>query len=316
MASSRFAFPPSDKTIFLTDGGLETTIVFLEGISLPYFAAFPLLRSEEGRMKLESYFKPYIRTAVERDVGFILDTPTWRANRDWGAKLDILPNELARINQESVRWAAALRDRLSDCRDRVLIDGVVGPRGDGYRPEAQMTAGEAQSYHAPQVEAFHEGGADLVSAITMNYAEEAIGIARAGQAFGVPVVISFTVETDGMLASGEALQSAIERTDAETDSAPAYYMINCAHPTHFDRILTDTVGWTRRIRGLRANASPKSHAELDEATELDPGDPIDLARRYRDLRERLSQLSVLGGCCGTEHRHIAAICEACLPNSG
>ncbi len=316
MASSRFAFPPSDETIFLTDGGLETTLVFLEGVDLPCFAAFPLLRSEEGRETLERYFQPYIRTAVERDVGFILDTPTWRANADWAAKLDVLPDELAGMNREAVRWAAALRDRLSDTTDRVLINGVVGPRGDGYRPEAQMTAGDAQAYHAPQVEAFREGGADLVSAITMNYAEEAIGIARAAQALGMPAVISFTVETDGRLASGETLQSAIERTDAQTDCTPAYYMINCAHPTHFDRVLSDNEPWTRRIRGLRANASPKSHAELDEATELDPGDPVDLARRYRGLRERMTYLSVLGGCCGTDHRHIAAICEACLPASG
>ena len=316
MASSRFAFPPSDETIFLTDGGLETTLVFLEGVDLPCFAAFPLLRSEEGRERLERYFQPYIRTAVERDVGFILDTPTWRANADWAAKLDVLPDELAGMNREAVRWAAALRDRLSDTTDRVLINGVAGPRGDGYRPEAQMTAGDAQAYHAPQVEAFREGGADLVSAITMNYAEEAIGIARAAQALGMPAVISFTVETDGRLASGETLQSAIERTDAQTDCTPAYYMINCAHPTHFDRVLSDNEPWTRRIRGLRANASPKSHAELDEATELDPGDPADLARRYRGLRERMTYLSVLGGCCGTDHRHIAAICEACLPASG
>ena len=316
MASSRFAFPPSDETIFLTDGGLETTLVFLEGVDLPCFAAFPLLRSEEGRETLERYFQPYICTAVERDVGFILDTPTWRANADWAAKLDVLPDELAGMNREAVRWAASLRDRLSDTTDRVLINGVVGPRGDGYRPEAQMTAGDAQAYHAPQVEAFREGGADLVSAITMNYAEEALGIARAAQALGMPAVISFTVETDGRLASGETLQSAIERTDAQTDGTPAYYMINCAHPTHFDRVLSDHEAWTRRIRGLRANASPKSHAELDEATELDPGDPVDLARRYRGLRERMTYLSVLGGCCGTDHRHIAAICEACLPASG
>ncbi|MEE1611078.1 homocysteine S-methyltransferase family protein [Microvirga sp. CF3016] len=315
MTSSRFAFPPSGDAIFLTDGGLETTLVFLDGVDLPCFAAFPLLRSEEGRARLERYFEPYIRTAVERDVGFILDTPTWRANTDWAAKLNVPPAELASMNEEAVRWASGLRDRLSDTRDRILINGVVGPRGDGYRADAQMTAEEAQAYHAPQVEAFREGAADLVSAVTMNYAEEAIGIARAAEALGLPVVISFTVETDGRLASGETLQSAIERTDRETGHAPAYYMINCAHPSHFDGILSERDGWTRRVRGLRANASAKSHAELDEATELDPGDPNDLARRYRGLRERLTQLSVLGGCCGTDHRHIAAICEACVPAS-
>ncbi|MGO4523517.1 homocysteine S-methyltransferase family protein [Microvirga sp. 2MCAF35] len=316
MTSGRFAFPPSDDAIFLTDGGLETTLVFLEGLDLPCFAAFPLLRSEEGRARLERYFEPYIRTAMERDVGFILDTPTWRANADWGAKLNVSPAELANVNVEAVRWAASLRDRLSDTRERILINGAIGPRGDGYRVDTRMAAEEAQAYHAPQVEAFREGGADMVSAVTMNYAEEAIGIARAAEALGMQAVISFTVETDGRLASGETLRSAIERTDRETGHIPAYYMINCAHPTHFDHILAGDDEWIRRIRGLRANASAKSHAELDESTELDPGDPVDLGRRYRALRQRMTQLSVLGGCCGTDHRHIAAICEACIPSSG
>jgi homocysteine S-methyltransferase len=316
MTSSRFAFPPSSDAVFLTDGGLETTLVFLDGVDLPCFAAFPLLRSAEGRERLERYFEPYIRTAVERDVGFILDTPTWRANADWGAKLNVSPDDLADVNQDAVRWASGLRDRLSDHRDRILVNGVIGPRGDGYRADARMNAEEAQAYHAPQAEAFREGGADMVSAITMNYAEEAIGIARAAEALGMPAVISFTVESDGKLASGETLQSAIERTDRETGHIPAYYMINCAHPTHFDGILSESDEWTRRIRGLRANASAKSHAELDESTELDPGDPDDLARRSRGLRERMTQLAVLGGCCGTDHRHVAAICEACVPASG
>jgi homocysteine S-methyltransferase len=316
MTSSRFAFPLSDQAVFLTDGGLETTLVFLEGIDLPCFAAFPLLRSEEGREKLESYFAPYIRTAMERDVGFILDTPTWRANPDWAAKLGVSSDDLMDINREAVHWAARLRDRLSDRPERILINGVVGPRGDGYRANARMTAEEAQAYHGLQVEAFREAGADLVSAITMNYAEEAIGIARAAEALGMPVVISFTVETDGRLASEETLRSAIERTDRETGHTPAYYMINCAHPTHFDDVLDGREDWTRRIRGLRANASAKSHAELDEATELDPGDPVDLAQRYKGLRQRMPHLSVLGGCCGTDHRHVAAICEACMPALG
>jgi S-methylmethionine-dependent homocysteine/selenocysteine methylase len=313
MTSGRFAFPPSDQTVFLTDGGLETALVFLDGIDLPCFAAFPLLRSGEGRAKLEAYFAPFIRTAMERDLGFILDTPTWRANPDWAAKLNVSPDDLTLINQEAVRWAAHLRDRLSDSRERILINGVVGPRGDGYRPDAQMMAPEAQAYHALQIEAFREAGADLVSAVTMNYVEEAIGIARAAEALGMPVVVSFTVETDGRLASGESLQSAIERTDRETGHVPVYYMINCAHPAHFDGVLESGADWARRIRGLRANASAKSHAELDESTELDPGDPIDLAQRYRGLRQRMPHLSVLGGCCGTDHRHIAAICEACVP---
>lgn len=311
MSMNQSVFPPHDGAVFLTDGRLETTLVFLEGVDLPCFAAFPLLLSENGRWQLDRYFEPYLRTARERQVGFILDTPTWRANRDWGEKLGFTPQDLADINRQAVAWAANLRKRHAETSAGAVINGVVGPRGDGYQPGRQMSAHEAEDYHSPQIEAFRKACVDLVSAITMNYAEEAIGIARA--AAGLPVVVSFTVETDGRLASGESLQSAIERTEDATGSGPAYYMINCAHPAHFEHVLADGAGWTSRIRGLRANASQKSHVELDEAVELDPGDPADLGQRYRNLRGRLKNLSVLGGCCGTDHRHIMAICEACLP---
>jgi homocysteine S-methyltransferase len=179
-----------------------------------------------------------------------------------------------------------------------------------------MTAAEAQAYHAAQIEAFRDTAADMVSAITMTYPEEAIGIARVARACGLPAAISFTVETDGKLPSGDTLRAAIEAVDQETGGAPAYYMINCAHPLHFEEALTAGGAWIDRIRGLRANASTLSHAELDAATELDPGDPVDLGRRYRALRPRLRRLSVMGGCCGTDHRHIAAICEACLAPAG
>jgi len=312
MSGGRFAFPPSQDAVFLTDGGLETTLVFLDGVDLPCFASFPLLQSEEGRMKLENYFRPYIRTAVDRDVGFILDTPTWRANPDWGAKLDVSPEALSEVNQDAVRWAAGLRDRLSDDRERVLINGVVGPRGDGYRVDAQMSADEAQAYHAPQVEAFREAGADMVSAVTMNYAEEAIGIARAARRHGLPVAISFTVETDGRLPSGQSLRDAIAQVDFATGNGPAYYMINCAHPSHFAHLFERNEPWHRRVRGIRANASHCSHAELNESTTLDDGNPAELGSEIQQLRSRRPNLTILGGCCGTDERHVAAICAACI----
>lgn len=305
-------FPPAEGAIFLTDGGLETSLIFLEGVDLPCFASFPLLLSSEGRKKLERYFEPYLRLAQERKVGFILDTPTWRANPDWGEKLGYSSPEITEINRMAVAWARNLRDECISEDIPVLINGAIGPRGDGYRPGNLMTMEEAASYHMPQIEAFRDAGADMVTAVTMNYAEEAIGIAHAAKALGIPVVISFTVETDGELASGETVHSVIERTDRVTGSAPSYYMINCAHPSHLTGTLSHGGAWIDRVRGLRANASAKSHAELDESTELDAGDPADLGKHYRELRGRLKQLSVLGGCCGTDHRHITAICDACL----
>ncbi len=307
------ALPQLDGSVFLMDGGLETTLVFLEGLDLPCFAAFPLLLDDAGRTILRRYFEPYLKTAADRKTGFVLDTATWRANADWGEKLGYSKETLTEINQAAVKFATGMRDTFADGRTRIVINGVIGPRGDGYRADAQMSAEEAQRYHTEQVEAFRDAGANMVSAITMNYTEEAIGITRAAKASDIPVVIAFTVETDGKLATGETLKSAINRVDEATGAAPAYYMINCAHPSHFDDAISGSGEWLDRIRGLRANASTKSHAELDEAQELDAGDPVALGQEYRDLRKRLRRLSVLGGCCGTDHRHILAICDACLP---
>ena len=308
-----FALPQLDGSVFLMDGGLETTLVFLEGLDLPCFAAFPLLLDDAGRQTLTRYFEPYLRTAADREVGFVLDTATWRANPDWGAKLGFSKEAITDINRRGVTLAIDIRNASATSTTPIVINGVVGPRGDGYRADAKMTADDAQQYYSEQIEAFRIAGADMVSAITMNYAEEAIGIARAAKANDIPVVIAFTVETDGKLATGETLQSAIKRVDEATGGAPAYFMINCAHPEHFRSELTPGEPWLARLRGLRANASRKSHAELDASPELDIGDPTQLGREYRALRSTLPHLCVVGGCCGTDHRHIRAICEACFP---
>ena len=300
------------ETVLLTDGGLETSLVFLDGLDLPCFAAFPLVGEEEGRQRLARYFRQYLDIAEQHGVGFVLDTPTWRANADWGEKLGFSTQALSAANRQAVSWALALSAPYVARGMAVLVNGVVGPRGDGYRVDAAMTSAEAEEYHGDQIKTFRDAGADLVSAITMTYSQEAAGIACAAMGAGLQSVISFTVETDGRLPSGESVREAIETVDDETDGAPAYFMINCAHPTHFDAVLAGEGAWIRRIRGVRANASAKSHAELDAATELDPGDPVDLGRRYRAMRDRFGHIAVLGGCCGTDRRHIAAICEACL----
>lgn len=316
MALYRSNLPQLSGGDFLTDGGLETTLVFHHGIDLPCFAAYPLLMSEDGRETLRAYFKPYLETAQERNIGFVLDTVTWRANADWGERLGYSAEDLADVQRRSVAFACELREAHAAARTPVVINGVLGPRGDGYKAENRMSAREAELYHAPQIEVFHDTPADMVSAITLTYPEEAIGIVRAAQSRDLPVVISFTLETDGRLPSGDMLQEAIERVDAATGSGPVYYMINCAHPTHFDSTLATEDTWLKRIKGIRANASTLSHAELDAATELDAGDPAALGRHYQSLRQRMAQLCVLGGCCGTDHRHIVAICEACNPRSG
>ena len=312
MAKYRNALPQLGNEIFLTDGGLETTLLFHQNIDLPCFASYPLILDEDGREQLRQYFRPYLEEARHRGCGFILDTVTWRANSDWAAKLGHSAQDLARVNRASVEFARGLRDEFEGKGTPIVIEGVIGPRGDGYRPDARMSIEEARGYHSVQIEQFRDAGADMVAAITMNYVEEGAGIALAAKQLEMPVAISFTVETDGRLPSGNTLASAIEAVDRVTGSAPIYYLINCAHPEHFAGELAGDGAWTRRIRGLRANASTKSHAELDASTELDIGDPAGLAQHYSELRHRLGQLTVLGGCCGTDHRHLAAISDACL----
>jgi S-methylmethionine-dependent homocysteine/selenocysteine methylase len=294
--------------VFLTDGGLETALIFHRGIELPAFAAFPLLDDPAGRAVLRDYFAPYLAAARDSDAGFLLDTVTWRANRDWGMELGYDAAELDRVNRDAVAFAQELRAEAGEAPQPILVTGVIGPRGDGYQADALMSAAEAESYHGGQARSL--AGADLVAAITMTYAEEAIGIARAAAGAGLPSAISFTVETDGRLPSGQALGDAIEQVDAETLSSPAYYMVNCAHPSHFAGVVAEGGAWRDRIAGLRANASAKSHAELDEAEELDAGDAAELAAGCAALRSVLPGVTVLGGCCGTDERHVAAVAAA------
>ena len=312
MTRYRNALPQLGGDLFLTDGGIETTLIFHEGLELPHIAAFHLLKTTEGRAALRKYFCTYAELANRFSAGLILESPTWRSNPDWGARLGYTPDDLGEANREAVSLLEEVRSEYGTDRTPVVISGCVGPRGDGYFPDRAMSVQEAEAYHREQVETFASTAADMVCAITMNYAEEAVGIASAARRVDMPVAISFTVETDGNLPTGQTLKAAIEQVDEATSGYPTYYVINCAHPTHFERALGTGEPWVERIRGLRANASRMSHAELDEAQELDTGDPVELGREYAELKSRLHQLSVMGGCCGTDHRHLEQIATACL----
>ena len=297
----------SGDRVYLTDGGLETTLIFHRGLELERFASYPLLDDEQGRAALRDYFAGYLDVAREHGAGFVLDTATWRSNPDWGALLGHDAEALDRLNRDAVAFAQELRGEYGGTP--ILVNGVLGPRGDGYVVEDAMSAAEAETYHSAQIRSFAAARADMVSAVTMTYVEEAIGIARAAAAADMPVAISFTVETDGRLPSGQPLGEAVEQVDRETNGSVAYYMINCAHPTHFEDAIADG-GWRERIAGVRANASKMSHEELDAAEELDDGDPAELGADYRAMRSRLPRVNVLGGCCGTDDRHIAAMAAA------
>jgi homocysteine S-methyltransferase len=304
------ALPQLAGGLFLSDGGLETSLVFIDKIELSHFAAFALLEDELGRERLKSYYVPYLELCGETPgAGFILETPTWRASSDWGALLGVDAARLRELNTQAAQMMCSMRSRWAPrLSGPIVVSGVIGPRGDGYIAEAPNSVDDAAGYHHAQAAALAAGGVDMIAAVTMTTSAEALGISMAAHRVGLPVVISFTVETDGRLPSGEALGDAIEKVDGS--APPAYFAINCAHPTHFENALGAGEPWIARIRGLRANASTKSHAELDESTELDIGDPKDLAQRYRGLKGALPRLNVLGGCCGTDWRHIRAVRDA------
>lgn len=311
MARYRDALPQLANTVFLTDTGIETTLI-QDGYELPYFAAATLLRDEAGRQRLDRYFLEHAAVATQSGTGFILESATWRASPDWGDLLGYSRAALADANRLAVKSLVELRSQL-DSEIEVVVSGCIGPRGDSYDSTARMAAKQARDYHAEQVQTFAGTDADMVHAMTMTYPDEAVGLVLAAREAEIPVAISFTLETDGVLPDGTGLGEAIERVDDATGGAAAYFAINCAHPSHFGHVLDGDAPWTQRLRGVRANASRKSHAELDESESLDAGDPVELGAQYADLRSVHPNLTVLGGCCGTDVRHLRAIADALSP---
>ncbi len=298
-----------NSTSFLTDGGLETDFIFNKKIDLPHFAAFTLVENPKYIDTLANYYKEYMDIAKRNNTGFILESPTWRANPDWAYKLGYSKNDLINVNKTAIKQLKKLKESYKNDINTIFISGQLGPRGDGYQIDNAMSIDEAANYHSLQINAFNDAGTDFITAITMTYINEALGITKSAMAAKIPAVISFTVETDGHLPSGESIEEAIAKIDKITDSYPLYYMINCAHPTHFIDKLENNAEWKSRIQGIRANASCKSHAELDESTELDTGDIIDLGQWHSKLKSQLPKLSVYGGCCGTDASHVNSICQ-------
>lgn len=303
---------PETANGWVTDGGLETDLIFHRGLDLPDFASFPLLDDEAGRKVLEDYYRGYAAVAARVGAGLLLETPTWRANTDWGARLGYDLEGLRRINRGAVEHLRGLASEVGGDVDGTLVVGAIGPRGDGYLA-GDLDADRYADYHRPQLAAFAEAGADLATAYTLTTVAEAVGVVRAAQDVGIPVGISFTIETDGRLPDGTSLGEAVEQLDAATDGAAAHLLVNCAHPDHVRPGLAEGAAWTDRIAGLRVNSSRLSHAELDEAEELDEGDLPDLARNTRELAASLPSVRIVGGCCGTDSRHIAAMWDGWTP---
>lgn len=313
MTQQNKSLPQLSGQMFVTDGGIETHMIFNEGHDLPHFSVFQLNDSEQGRQAMREYYRPYISIAQKAGQGFLFDTNTWRANPDWGALVGYDAERLHAVNVAAIRFCREVAGAFEAAGVPTVVSGAMGPRRDAWQYDAAMSVDEATRYHGPQVAAFAAAEADLVTAYTLTNVPEAVGIARLAEAAGLPCVLSFTLETDGRLPGGKGLGDAIGEVDAATAGSPAYYMINCVHPIHFASTLRHGGEWVNRIGGLRVNASMKSHAELDESEVLDIGDWQDLAQRYQRILPLLPNIRVIGGCCGTDHRHIGAICHHCLP---
>lgn len=310
MTDYRDALPQLLGETLLTDSGIETDVIYGAGRDLPSFALFPLLDDEPGRAILDRYYRSHLETAALHGFGYQLETPSWRSNPDWGTSLGYSQAALDDLDRRGVEFLRALRASAPQGVGPMPISGILGPRGDGYAVDGEMSVDEAHDYHGHQVGVFADAGCDIVSGCTMTYTNEALGIALAARDHGVPAMLYFTVETDGRLPDGSRLGAAIEEIDRATDGSVAYYGINCAHPDHILSALAEPGGWMSRVRAIRGNASRKSHAELDEATELDAGDPDEFAAGYLRVREVLGELTVLGGCCGTDVRHLRAVASA------
>lgn len=311
MKPYRNHLPQIDGGLYLTDAGLETDLIFNRGVEIPEFAAHTLLDNEPGRRAMQEYFQPYLEFARQRRTGFILDCPTWKAHRHWAKSLGVTPESLEQTNRDAVAFMDQLRQPLSGSTYPIMLNGLVGPKGDAYAPESLISSDEAFDYHSEQLGWLAQTPVDMVTAMTLTQSAEAVGIVKAATAVGIPIVVSFTVETDGALPTGQPLDEAIRFVDWATESSPAYYMVNCAHPDHFESVLS-AGDWRQRIRGIRCNASRCSHAELDACETLDAGDPAELAMQYQSLINHMPWINVVGGCCGSDIRHVTAIAETLL----
>lgn len=310
MPAASDLLPDAAGAVVLTDGGLETHLIFERGISLPEFASFPLVDDDAGREVLRAYYRPFLQVGAEAGLPLVLQTPTWRASSEWGELLGYDAAGLAGANRRSIELLAELRGSTGG--EGVVVSGCIGPRGDAYVDLGSMTPEQAAAYHAVQIEVLADAGAALISAMTLTNPAEAIGVVQAAALVGIPVVVSFTVETDGRLPGGMRLADAIAEVDDATDGGADHFLVNCAHPDHVRPVLDADDGALGRLRGVKANASRRSHAELNESTSLDAGDPLEFGTLLADLHAAHPSLSVLGGCCGTDPRHLAAV-AASLP---
>lgn len=287
-------------------GGFETWLQYVDGFELRHFCAFELLDDSRGRACLTDYHRKLVEGAVDNGFGVINEGLHYRASRDWGELIGYSREGLEEINIRGIEFYKEFAREYETPETPMIVGGVIGPRGDAYDVGRVPNAAEAEEYHSEQILTFKKAGADQITAATFSSIEEAIGLARAAKAAEMPVVISFFVKQGGRLSGGETLEKAIAKVDAATGSAPAYYMINCTHPTEFEPALSPG-HWTKRLGGFMPNAVAMDTLSLCKLGHLEDGDPEELGGQMADLARRFPHVHVWGGCCGTDGRHIGEI---------
>ncbi|MGF9566636.1 homocysteine S-methyltransferase family protein [Neorhizobium sp. BT27B] len=301
--------PQLEGRLMATGGGFETWLQYVDGFTLRHFCGFELLEDRRGAACLEQYQRKLVEAAVSQGFGVINEGLHYRASRDWGTLIGYSPQALEEINIRGIEFYRAIAREYHSAETPMIVGGAIGPRGDAYQTGAMIDAASAEDYHSEQILTLKRAGADMITAMTFSSVEEAIGISRAAVSAGLPIVISFFVKRGGLLSNGETLQQAIEMVDAATDAAPAYYMINCTHPTEFEPALT--VGtWAKRLGGFMPNAVAMETLELCKLGHLEDGDPEELGHQMGALAERYPHINVWGGCCGTDARHIGRIAHS------
>ena len=304
---------PGSKT-FITEGGVETHMQYKRGHELRHFCLFDLMNDPKAVADLRAYHEGIIEVALKHKTGAVLDGIHYRSSRDWGELLGYSTEGLEDIVVQGIEFYKDLAREFATDDSPMPVSGVVGPRGDAYSVGKVMNATESEDYHSEQVETMRNAGADMITALTFSQVEEAIGVVRAAQSTGIPVVVSFTLGADGNLKIGSSFGDAIEAVDKATDSGPIYYMINCTHPVDFAPAFETPGDWTNRLGGFRPNASSLDHGVLCSLGHLEEGDPVELGQQMAGMARRFPHLNVWGGCCGTDYDHIDAIVTAVLNN--
>lgn len=299
--------PPREGVFYLTEGGQETEIMYRHGHKLPDFAMYPLFARPQAMADVRDMYRRYLETAVRHGFVALMGGLDYRASPDWASKLGFDAQALADVQLRCIdllrEFAKPFEPELPD----VLIVGIVGPRGDAYSLNRTITAAEAEDYHSTQLATLKRAGVDLVSAMTFNNTEEAIGVARAAAGLGLPLAISFTLDSTSRLKSGPTVRQAITTVDAATgDARPDFYGINCSHPHEFTPAL-EPGDWMQRVRSFRPNAAMMEKQQLCQIGHLVDGDPQELGAQMGALARRYPHIDVWGGCCGTWDAHLDAI---------